>query len=403
MDREQTTQLSIIVPVFNAGCYLDKCINSIVNQTYQNIEIILVNDGSTDNSLEICQQYQGSDQRIKIISKENSGLIRARKSGLSIASGSYIGFVDSDDWIEPTMFETLVNCMEETGCDLVSSGIIRDFKASGRQSVVYDNYPEGSYGNLNSTIYPTMLYHSEYRNFGIYCTLWNKLYKKELLVQVYKEINEEVFYGEDALACYPYCLQSESIYILHKAFYHYNIRHESMCFTPDRRLPYNNYLLYHSLQEIFTKSPCQMSLMRQLKKYLMMLERHSLRVLYQFDAVALDEWNFSFPESLYDKRFVLYGAGVCGQACYRKLCEAEKAQNMVMWIDQDAEKRTTECAYPINMPEVLTEVDWDILLVAVKSECLAMQIMDRLEETYHIARAKMCWSKVEHIPIWDIY
>lgn len=403
MEREKTVQCSIIVPIFNAEQYLEQCLSSIVNQTYHNLEIVLVNDGSTDKSLEICQKYQRLDQRIKIISKENGGLIRARKTGLSLATGRFIGFVDSDDWIEPTMYETLANCMDEKGCDLVSSGIIRDYEDSNRQVVVYDNYPEGIYNNLNSAIYPTMLYHPQYRNFGIYCTLWNKLYKKELLVQVYKEMNEDVFYGEDALACYPYCLLAESIYILHKAFYHYNIRQESMSFTPDRRLPYNNYLLYHGLQDIFTKSLYRIVLMRQLKKYLMMLERHSLHVLYQFDAVALDEWKFSFPESLYDKKYVLYGAGVCGQALYRNLCEKEKEQNMVMWVDQEAEKREQECAYLINKPDVLLRAEWDVILVAVKSENMAMQIMDELAETYHIARTKMCWRQVEHIPIWDIY
>lgn len=403
MSEEKNPLLSVIIPIFNAEQYLEKCVNSIVNQTFHNMEIIMVNDGSTDGSLEICQKYQKLDRRIKVISKENSGLIQARKTGLSLAAGRFIGFVDSDDWIEPTMYETLVNCMEETGCDLVSSGSIRDYEDSDRQIVVYDSYPEGIYSNLGSTIYPTMLYHPQYRNFGIYCTLWNKLYKKELLVQVYKDMNEDVFYGEDVLACYPYCLLAESVYILHKAFYHYNIRHESMSFAPDSRLPYNNYLLYHSLQDIFTKSRYRLSLMCQLKKYLMMLERHSLRVLYQFDTVALDEWKFSFPESMYDKRFALYGAGACGQACYRKLCQTEKERNMVLWIDQEAEKRELECAYPISRPDVLVQAEWDVILVAVKSENMAMQIMDELAGTYHIARTKMCWSQVEHIPVWDIY
>lgn len=363
----------------------------------------MVNDGSTDKSLEICQKCQRLDQRIKIISKENGGLIRARKTGLSMASGRFIGFVDSDDWIEPTMYEALVNCMEETGCDLVSSGIMRDYEDLGRRTVIHDNYPEGLYCDLDKTIYPTMLYHSKYRDFGIYCNLGSKLYKKDLLVQVYEDINEDVFYGEDALACYPYCLLARNIYILHKVFYHYNIRQESMSFVPDRRLPYNNYLLYSSMQEVFENSAYRMTLMRQLKKYLMLLVRHSLRALYQFDAVALDEWKFAFPESLYDKKFVLYGAGVCGQAFYRKICELEKEQNMVLWIDKEAEKRARECAYPIRMPEVLMQTEWDAILIAVKSENTAVQIMDELAETYHIEQTRICWSRVEHIPIWDIY
>lgn len=403
MSEKKNPVLSVIVPIFNAEQYLEKCLDSIINQTFQNMEIILVDDGSTDNSLSICQRYQLSDQRIKIISKENRGLIRARKTGLSVAAGNFIGFVDSDDWIENDMYEKFVYCMQCTGCDLVSSGIVREFMDSGRQTVVYDNYPEGLYDHLESTIYPTMLYHSEYRNFGIYCNLVNKLFKKELLDQVYGNIDEEVFYGEDALTCYPYCLMAKSIYILHQAFYHYHIHAVSMASAPDQRLPYNNYLLYQGLQKFFLKSVCAYGLMRQLKKYLMSLERHNLLVLYQFDVVALDEWHFSFSDELYDKSFVLYGAGACGQAHHRQLCEMGKEKNMVLWVDKEAGKRAKECAYPIRKPIDLLEHRWDIILVSVQSEAMAHQIMDELWKVYQIDRDKMYWSSVEHIPVWDIY
>lgn len=403
MSSEKIPLLSVVVPIYNAEQYLEKCLESVVNQTFRNMEIILVNDGSTDASLEICRKYQRADERIKIISKENGGLIRARKTGLSAALGSFIGFVDSDDWVESDMYEMLVNCMESTGCDLISSGTIRDFEDSHRKAIIYDNYPEGVYRNLDSSVYPTMLYHSKYRNFGIYCNLWNKLFKKDLLDRVYKDINDEIFYGEDVVTCYPYCLLAESIYVVHKAFYHYNIRSESMSFLPDRRLPYNNYLLYHNLRDIFLKSGCRLVLMRQLKKYLMGLERHNLLTLYQFDVVALDEWHFFFPHELYDNRFVLYGAGACGQAHYRQLCDTGKDQNMVLWVDKQAEKRTEECAYLIRRPQELMLAEWDIILVSVQNESLAHQIVDELSDTYHIAREKIFWNRVEHVSVWDIY
>lgn len=403
MSEDKNPLLSVIVPIYNAGQYLEKCLASIRNQTFQDMEIILVNDGSTDNSLEISRNARRLDKRIRIISQENGGLIRARKTGLSAASGRFIGFVDSDDRIEPTMYEVLVNCMERTGCDLVSSGMIRDYENPNRQAVIYDNYPEGIYREPEKSVYPTMLYHSAYRTFGIYCNLVNKLFKRELLEQVYEDISDEVFYGEDALTCYPYCLKANSIYILHQAFYHYNIHPVSMASAPDKRLPYNTYLLYRGLYESFSKSSCAFALIRQLKKYLLSLERHNLLALYQFDVVALDEWRFSFRRDLYDSRFVLYGAGACGQAHYRRLCEMGKEQNMVLWVDKEAEKRTRECAYPISRPWKLTQTDWDVLLVSVQSGELGSKIMDELYETYHIEREKMLWSSVEHIPIWDIY
>lgn len=101
--------ISVIVPVYNMELYLDKCIQSIINQTYRNLEIILVDDGSTDRSLLLCEQYADSDRRIKVIHKTNGGLSSARNAGLDACSGDYVGFVDSDDWIDSAMYETLMH------------------------------------------------------------------------------------------------------------------------------------------------------------------------------------------------------------------------------------------------------------------------------------------------------
>ena len=194
--RQRTQRLSVIVPIYNAAPFLEKCINSIIKQTFRHMEIILVDDGSTDNSLEICKRYQGMDIRIKVISKENGGLISARKAGISEADGELIGFVDSDDWIEEDMYEELVKCYVQTGCDLVSSGIIRDYESPQRTVRVMDHYEEGLYEHLGDEIYPSMLYSREHCDYGLYSTLVNKLFKKDKLAAVYEGIDEAVFYGD---------------------------------------------------------------------------------------------------------------------------------------------------------------------------------------------------------------
>ncbi len=101
--------ISIIVPVYNVEQYLEKCVKSIIRQTYKNIEIILIDDGATDSSGKICDKLKLKDNRIKVIHKENGGLSDARNAGLKVAKGEYIGFVDSDDYIKEDMFETLYN------------------------------------------------------------------------------------------------------------------------------------------------------------------------------------------------------------------------------------------------------------------------------------------------------
>jgi glycosyltransferase involved in cell wall biosynthesis len=111
--------ISVIVPVYNVEQYLRRCVDSILTQSYQNLEIILVDDGSTDSSGDICDWYKKQNGRIKVIHKENGGLSSARNAGLDIADGEYIGFVDSDDWIVENMYETLLTLLISTNSDVV--------------------------------------------------------------------------------------------------------------------------------------------------------------------------------------------------------------------------------------------------------------------------------------------
>lgn len=106
--------VSIIVPIYNSELYLDKCVNSIINQTYTNLEIVLVNDGSTDGSSQMCDRYATLDRRIKVVHKVNGGLSSARNAGLNACNGDYIGFVDSDDWVSHNMYATLMSICKDS-------------------------------------------------------------------------------------------------------------------------------------------------------------------------------------------------------------------------------------------------------------------------------------------------
>ncbi|RKI84071.1 glycosyltransferase family 2 protein [bacterium 0.1xD8-71] len=392
-----STILSVIVPIYNAAPFLEKCITSITMQTFRDMEIILVDDGSTDNSLEICKRYQGMDTRIKVISKKNGGLISARKAGVSAADSELIGFVDSDDWIEENMYEELVQCYVQTGCDLVSSGIIRDYENFQRTVQVMDHYEEGLYEDLEDEIYPSMLYSREYCDYGLYPTLVNKLFRKDKLADVYEGIDEAVFYGEDALTLYSYCMSISQIYIKRKAYYHYNIRSGSMCSTPDRRLPYNTYLLYTGLKKVFTQSEQSAVLMKQLKKYVLDLEFHNLKTLYHINMAVFDQWEFEYPEELFSDAYVIYGAGACGQALFREIEEMHKEQNMVAWVDKDADALLEECLYEVQTPEILCGLSYDYIIVAVKNENTAKEIIAELTDLYQIKREKLIWKPAKQV------
>ena len=116
-------KISVIVPIYNVEQYLRKCIDSIINQTYKNLEIILVDDGSWDNSPRICDEYAKRDNRIKVIHKKNGGLADARNTGLKMITGNYISFIDSDDYIEKTMYEKMIKVILKYNADIIECNL----------------------------------------------------------------------------------------------------------------------------------------------------------------------------------------------------------------------------------------------------------------------------------------
>ena len=119
----QTPLISVIVPIYHVEQYLTRCVESLVNQTYSNFEIILVDDGSPDNCPKMCDDWAKKNSRIKVIHKENGGLSDARNAGMQIANGDVISFIDSDDWIDPKFFEVMLNVMQDDESDIVSCGV----------------------------------------------------------------------------------------------------------------------------------------------------------------------------------------------------------------------------------------------------------------------------------------
>lgn len=167
--------VSIVVPVYNVEHYLDKCIKSLMQQSYRNIEIILVNDGSTDNSLFICQKYKKNDKRIKIINKKNGGLSDARNYGIDKATGFYITFVDSDDWLDEDAIEIAVKYLKENNADISIYGMSID----SDKKVMKVKKPKRKYV-LDSE--KALIYLNSFKEIDV--SACNKLYKKSLFSKI---------------------------------------------------------------------------------------------------------------------------------------------------------------------------------------------------------------------------
>ena len=170
---EQNPLISVIVPVYNVEAWLPRCVDSILSQTYENLEILLVDDGSTDDSGLICEEYAKKDTRIRVIHKENGGLSSARNSGLDAASGEYIGFVDSDDWIEPRMYQRLGEAITGTDSDIASCGARR---------VWADERPDQDLcgGSRDGILDGDDAMKALITTDGLVQTVWNKLYRSDI-------------------------------------------------------------------------------------------------------------------------------------------------------------------------------------------------------------------------------
>lgn len=215
-----TEKITVIVPVYNVEHYLDKCLDSVIKQTYKNIEIIVVNDGSTDNSGEICQEYAQKDNRIVYIEKENGGLSDARNAGLDQMTGSYVTFVDSDDWIEQDYVETLYQKITEYQADIA----IGNYYSFDEERSVFlfhilgDSYYEKAHDNVS--IFENLYENQEMRSFAL-ISAWGKLYKARLFEQLRFDIGK---LGEDGYLNQKVYLLSEKVIYLNKGLYAYRIR-----------------------------------------------------------------------------------------------------------------------------------------------------------------------------------
>ncbi|MFD0588425.1 glycosyltransferase family 2 protein [Paenibacillus sp. GCM10027627] len=209
-------KVSVIIPVYNAEAHLRECVESLLAQSLRECEFIFVNDGSSDSSASILERYRSSDERIILIHQTNAGVSEARNAGLLSASGTYIGFVDADDWVSPHMYETLYEAAVGHSCDAVFSNYIQGDEQSG--TVMRLPIPDGAKLDqtfIRHTLLPLYLESDQYNS------VCNKLYRRELASRCGVAFPKKVALGEDGLFNMKFLGVSESALYLDYAGYHY--------------------------------------------------------------------------------------------------------------------------------------------------------------------------------------
>lgn len=213
---QEKALISIIIPVYKVEKYLEKCIQSVINQTYENLQIILVDDGSPDNCGKICDEYAQKDHRIEVIHKSNGGLSDARNKGLEIAKGEYIGFIDSDDYIESDMYEVLYNLLKQYNADVS----ICNFYTVSQGKIAIKNAENRIKEYNRIEILKEVLLDNNIQSYA-----WNKLYKKELFDEIKYPVGKKY---EDIGTTFYLLEKCNKVVVTGKPEYYYINRQDSI-------------------------------------------------------------------------------------------------------------------------------------------------------------------------------
>lgn len=389
-------EISIIVPIYNIKAYFPQCIESLLYQTFSDMEILLVDDGSTDGSGKICDEYAQKDSRIRVLHKKNGGLVSARKAGLSMAKGEYIAYVDGDDFIEPDMYERMYRTMKEQDVDVVMCGRYEDTGDVSRK--VFHGIPEGRYGKerLIRDVYPQMIAKEAFFEWGIFPSVWDKLFRRECLEQFQMEVDDRIVMGEDAACVYPCLLHAESIYILQECLYHYRQTVSSMVKKiPDCETEREQFrIFYQTINKSFERDIEIFDLRQQWKKYVLFLMVPRSDGLYK-GYEELD-YLFPFPKVKKGTDIILYGAGTYGQRLYRYLkrtgfCRVEA------WVDQNY-KQLQAMGLPVENPIVISDVPNAAIVIANTFEISRKKLYQELVTKYqrekiHLLNEKLVFSE----------
>jgi len=369
--------ISVVVPIYNLDAYLFQCVSSIVEQTYKNLEIILVDDGSTDNALEICEFFRKSDGRIRVIAKSNGGLVSARKVGLNAATGKYVFYVDGDDWINIDCIEEYYKLASAYNTDIVVGDYRREFL--GNFVTIRNTIAPGYYNRsqIENEILPCMISHGDFFNHGLKTYSWGKLYKRSAILALQNQVPNEIMIGEDAALIYPAIYQSNAIYIAEIALCNYRQRPNSILKSTnfDSREIDRIAAAFQYMADALDSQNSQYGFEQQLQAYFAAI-------------VIIRTGGFLSSIDLYKKfkifgaipsgaSLALYNSGSFGQHAFKHL-QDNGLFTLAGWFDRDY-KENNILHMNVSNPEELHRYAFDFLIVPSFDPALHAQVEELFE------------------------
>lgn len=363
-------KFSIIIPVYNVENYLRKCVDSVLQQSYKNIEIILVDDGSTDASSLICEEYAKKDIRVKVIHTSNKGVVAARKTGITLASGKYIVGVDADDWIDKDRIGNIVKTINATHADMVYSA---DMYIEKENNSVIKNHDifEGEYAvDKVEEIISKMSDASKcFSHPKVEWALWLWTIKAEILKEKAQLIDDKIDRGEDLLMVWLSLFSSKKVAVVKNCTYHYFQRNNSITKKAinmeERVLWYQNVkreLIHHKASSNILKS--------------LLVLMHWICLSNNYEMLNLSNVSYLYPyeEVKENSKIIVFGAGKFGKNMIRYI-DKTKQYNVAKWVDNYVSE-SMYLGYKIGRVEEIKDVQYDYVIIAI----LSHQIADEIEK-----------------------
>lgn len=367
MDRVSPL-ISIVIPIYNVENYLDTCIGSVCAQSYDHLEIILVDDGSSDSSLSVCNRYKETDRRVVLIHKENGGLVSARKAGVAAATGEYITFVDGDDWIdEDALGQVAAWLMKPNQVDIIAYGCVEEYPV--RKEIRTNKIEQGIYtGRSLEILQQNLLMGDTFFEWNMLPHLCDKVIKKKLLAQCIQKVPDSISFGEDAV-CSFLCMKSARSICVRNIFpYHYRQREGSIV-RGRKELGCDNFQnIYRTLTCAAGDDP-KSGL--QIKLYLFFI-----LCLKAYKKIGGPMPLFPFERVRPGSRVFVYGAGGFGKVV-AGYAAGSKDLELAGWTDQNADYYMRQ-GYKVKPYNRMLEEKYDYLVIAILNEEMAGQIKDVL-------------------------
>lgn len=363
--------ISVIVPIYMIDRYVGICIESIINQTYQNLEIILVDDGGRDRCSEICDLYASKDSRIKVIHKPNGGLVSARKAGLQQSNGTFVSYVDGDDWIGSGFIEGLYTAAEISNADMVCAGQTRDLFEKSKQ--ITNAVAPGIYeGERLKWLWNNMISFGTYYRPGISTYVWNKLFKRKILMNSQLSVDNRISIGEDGAVTYPALLGCSRVAVIENVAYHYRQREDSMLKQSTgysieaQKLVY----LYNYMMKWASTTDPDLKIESQVTDYVL-----SIALMRSGGRLPQDDFS-TFDSSYYGKNVVIFSAGTFGQQLMNRFKETSHC-NVIAWLDDDFWEYR-RCCLDVDPVESIVGLPYDYVLIATVDGLMASSVVMRL-------------------------